>query len=497
MDNYAIFIALFIVSWTCFLWIRSRGRKLAKLPPGPRPLPIVGNMLQLGNKPHQTFAQLSKKYGPLMSIHLGSVYTVIVSSPEMAKEVMLKFGGSFSSRHIAQAVHACDHDKISMGFLPVATTKWRDMRKICKEQMFANHSMEGSQGLRQEKLQQLLDYVQKCSETGKAVDIREAGFITTLNLMSATLFSFQATGFESKTTQEFKEIIEGVATIVGVPNFADYFPILKPFDPQGVMRRAESYFGQLLDKIDSYLVERLESRKTNPNAPKKTDLLETLIDISQGSEYQITNDDIKHLLLDLFVGGSETNTTSIEWIMSELLLNPDKQAKLREELKSVVGEGKEVRESDVARLPYLQAVIKEVMRYHPPGPLLLPRAAVTDQEVGGYLIPKGAQILTNVWAMGRDPSIWENPESFEPERFLDKRIDFKGQDFELIPFGAGRRICPGMPLANRILHMTTATLIHNFNWKLQVEDGDADHNAELFGLAVRRAVPLRAIPFKC
>nr|UXG91340.1 miltiradiene/abietatriene hydroxylase [Callicarpa americana] len=497
MDLYALFIALFFITWSCFLFFRSglRQRKSKKLPPGPYPYPIVGNMLQLGQKPHQSLAKLSKTYGPLMSIHLGSLYTVIVSSPEMAREVMQKYGQAFSGRTIAQAVHAHDHDKISMAFLPTGE-HWRNMRKVCKEQMFSNHSLEVSQGLREEKLEQLLDFVQKCCDSGRAVDVREAAFITTLNLMSATLFSTQATEFDSEVTQEFKEIIEGVATIVGVPNFADYFPILKPFDPQGVKRMADYYFGKLLAKIQGYLNERLESRRTSPDAPKKNDFLETLVDISLGSEYKLTSDDITHLLLDLFVGGSETNTTSIEWIMSELILNPDKLAKVKNELKTVVGESKQVQESDMPRLPYLQAVIKEVLRYHPPGPLLLPRKAEYDQEVNGYLIPKGTQVLVNVWAMGRDPRVWTNPESFEPERFLDQKIDFKGQDYELIPFGSGRRICPGMPLANRILHMTTAILVHNFDWKLEEGAADADHKGELFGLAVRRAVPLRIIPIK-
>ncbi|KAL8521788.1 hypothetical protein ACS0TY_012082 [Phlomoides rotata] len=428
MALYALLIALLFIGCTCFRWFRSssRGRKL---PPGPKPLPIIGNMLQLGSAPHQTLAKLSKTYGPLMSLHLGSVYTVVVSSPEMAKQIFQINGQAFSSRHV-----------------------------------------------------------------GRAVDVREASFITTLNLMSATLFSFNATQFESRATQEMKEIVEGVANIVGVANFADYFPILKPFDPQGIKRKAEYYLGQLLGMIDGYLVERLEWRRKFPHAPKKNDLLETLVNISEGNEYQISHDDIKHLLLDLYVGGTETNTTSMEWIMSELMLNPDKLGKLKQELSGVVGEKRQVEESDVARLPYLQAVIKEVFRYHPPGPLLVPRAAVSDQQVNVYLIPKGTQILTNVWAMGRDPSIWENPESFEPERFLDKRTDFKGLDFELIPFGAGRRVCPGMPLATRILHMTTAALVHNYDWKLEVGANEGDHKAELFGLAVRRAVPLRAIP---
>nr|A0A1Z3GBS4.1 RecName: Full=Ferruginol synthase; AltName: Full=Cytochrome P450 76AH30 [Isodon rubescens]ASC55319.1 cytochrome P450 CYP76AH30 [Isodon rubescens] len=491
METIALLAALFFIALTCFL---TSGRR-RNLPPGPYPLPIIGNMLQLGSNPHQSFAQLSKKYGPLMSIHLGSLYTVIVSSPEMAKEILHKHGQAFSGRTIAQAVHACDHDKISMGFLPV-TSVWRDLRKICKEQMFSHQSLEASEGLRHQKLQQLLDYAQKCCETGRAVDIREASFITTLNLMSATMFSTQATEFESEATKEFKEIIEGVATIVGVPNFADYFPILKPFDLQGIKRQADGYFGRLLKKIEGYLNERVESRRLNPDAPRKNDFLETVVDIIEADEYKLTTDHLTHLMLDLFVGGSETNTTSLEWIMSELVINPDKMAKVKDEIKSVVGDKKIVDESEMPRLPYLQAAIKEVLRIHPPGPLLLPRRAEIDQEVNGYLIPKGTQILFNAWAIGRDPSIWKNPESFEPERFLDQTVDFKGQDFELIPFGSGRRICPGMPLANRILHMTTATLVHNFDWKLEEETANADHQDELFGLAVRRAVPLKIIPLR-
>ncbi|KAH6756773.1 hypothetical protein C2S53_020931 [Perilla frutescens var. hirtella] len=487
-------VLLILMSFTYFL---SSGPR-RKLPPGPYPLPIIGNMLQLGRQPHHTFAKLSKQYGPLMSIHLGSLYTVVVSSPEMAKEILHKHGQVFSGRTNAQAVHACDHDKRSIVFLP-ASNSWREMRKICKEHLFSHQSLEAGEGLRRWKLQQLLGYVQRCCDGGRAVDIREAAFITTFNLMSATLFSIQATEFDSKVTREFREIIEGVASIVGVANFADYFPILKPFDLQGIKGKAEASLGKLREKVEGYLNQRLESRKANPDAPKKTDFLETLVDIMEADESgHFTKDHLIHLLMDLLVGGSDTNSTTIEWIMSELVMNPDKLAKVKEELKSVVGEKKVVPESEMARLPYLQAVIKEVLRYHPPGPLLLPRKAESDQQLnGGYFIPKGTQVLINMWAIGRDPTIWKNPDSFEPERFLDQNIDFKGQDFELIPFGSGRRLCPGVPLANRMLHMTTATLVHNFDWKLEdATAAAADHRGELNGLADRRAAPLRILPIK-
>ncbi|KAL1532388.1 unspecific monooxygenase [Salvia divinorum] len=493
MDSFPFLTALFLITAAAWL-ISFRRRK--NLPPGPMPLPIIGNMLQVGSQPHETFAKLSKQYGPLMSIHLGSLYTVIVSSPEMAREILLKYGQVFSGRTAVQALEACNHSESAIGFMPVGD-EWREMRKICKEQMFSNQSLESSKELRKEKLQQLLRHARRCSEEGRVVDIREAAFITTLNLMSATLFSMQATEFDSSVTMEFKEIMEGIAGIASVPNYADYFPILRPFDLQGVMRQSEVYFSRMLGLIEGYLNERIQFRKENPNAPKKDDFLEVIVDSLEAKDNNLTATHFIHLVLELFVGGAETNMTMLEWIMHELISHPDKMAKVKAELKSVMGEEKVVDESKMSKLPYLQAVVKESLRLHPPAALLVPRKAESDQVVNGYMIPKGAQVLINVWGMGRDSTIWKNPYSFEPERFLDQKIDFKGQDFELIPFGSGRRVCPGMPLANRILHTVPATLVHNFDWKLERPDAsDEEAKGVMCGFSVRRAVPLKSIPYK-
>lgn len=181
--------------------------------------------------------------------------------------------------------------------------------------------------------------------------------------------------------------------------------------------------------------------------------------------------------------------------MMELLINPEKMACAKNELRSIIGEKKQVQESDIPRLPYLRALIKETFRYHPAAPLLIPHRAEDDVEINGYTIPKDTQVLVNVWAMGRDSSIWWNPGTFEPERFLDSEIDFKGQDFELIPFGSGRRMCPGLALVDRMLHLTVASLIHNFDWKLEagVKPEELD-TSEKFGLSLHKAVPLKAIP---
>jgi len=198
---------------------------------------------------------------------------------------------------------------------------------------------------------------------------------------------------------------------------------------------------------------------------------------------------------DLFVAGTDTTSSTLEWAMVELLRNPDKLTKARDELHQTIGKGNHLEESDISRLPYLQAVIKETFRLHPSLPLLVPRKAGVDVEINGFTIPKGAQILINVWAMGRDPTIWEDPSSFMPERFIGSNIDVRGNSFDLIPFGGGRRICLGLPLATRMLHMMLGSLVHWFDWKL--EDGVEPESMDMeekFGISLQKAKPLFAVP---
>ncbi|XP_039168953.1 cytochrome P450 76T24-like [Eucalyptus grandis] len=184
--------------------------------------------------------------------------------------------------------------------------------------------------------------------------------------------------------------------------------------------------------------------------------------------------------------------------MAELLHNPEKIERAHEELDQVAhGNEGTLQEPDIARLPYLQAIVKETLRLHPPVPFLIPHKAESDVQICRFQIPRHAQVLVNVWTMGRDPSIWPDPGSFVPERFVGREIDFKGRDFELIPFGSGRRICPGMPLAYRMVHSILAFLLRSFDWKLEqgVRPEEMDMT-EKFGITLQKATPLRAIPMK-
>ncbi|KAK4491816.1 hypothetical protein RD792_002592 [Penstemon davidsonii] len=326
----------------------------------------------------------------------------------MAKKTLVKHDHILSVRRpVPLAAQAHYHDKISVAFLPVGN-RWRKLRKICKEQMFSTCRVKASQGLRRDKLCQLHDYLQKCCFSSRVVNVEEVAFITALNLMSNTLFSMDFAKFDCSGGLELKRIVQDVVVTLSAPNIADFFPVLGAIDPQGIKRKADVCVGKLLGMFEEIIDERLKKRDDS-NSLEKFDMLETLLHLSQGNEYDLSYNEIKHLLL-----------------------------------------------------------------------------ADADIEIDGYMISRNTQVIINVWSIGRDSRVWSNPDSFEPERFLESKIDVKGQDFELIPFGSGRRICPGMPLAHQMIHLMVATLVHNFDWKAK----ELNTN-DKFGLSLRRVLPSR------
>lgn len=491
-----LIVVPFLVLWySCVFILRSYSSRgiSHKLPPGPCPYPIIGNLFQIDGIIHGSLAKLSRTYGPLMSLKLGKKVVIVVSSPEVAKELLQRHDLQVSSRGVPDAARALDHYRFSTFWLP-AVNKWRNLRKLCKEQLFSSERLNASEGLRQEKVQELCRSVHQCCIHGQAVDIGEAAFTTSLNLISNTLFSVDFGEHNSNSSQELKEVVWSVMKILGVPNVADFFPVFKVIDPQGIRRQAKLYMGKLLDTFDVIIEQRLQGRRASPTYLRRNDLLEVLLDLSQRNEADWHHKDMKHLFLDLFVAGTDTTSTTVEWAMAELLRNPEKMQKATAEIREVVGLGKIVQESDISRLPYLQALVKETFRLHPAGALLV-RQAETDIKIDQYLVPKDAQLLVNLWAIGRDESLWPNPDSFLPERFLDSEIDAKGQHFQLLAFGTGRRICMGLPLAHQMVHLMLASLIHNFDWKL--EEGMNPENmdmSEKVGITVQKALPLKAIP---
>ncbi|KAK9666567.1 hypothetical protein RND81_14G194400 [Saponaria officinalis] len=463
-----------------------------KLPPGPKQIPIFGNIFNLGEKPHRSFTSLAKIYGPIILLKLGSVTTIVVSSSDVAREMFLKNDHVLSNRTIPNSVKAGNHDKLSMSWLPVSQ-KWRHLRKIAAIQLFSTQRLDASQSLRQAKVKQLLEYVQECCNLGIPVDIGRATFTTTLSLLSNTFFSKELAHYSSNKSQEFKKLMWDIMEEIGRPNYVDYFPILGFMDPFSIPRRLANYFDKLIGVFQEIIGERLLLKKSW-GTETSNDVLSTLLNLYEQNE--LSMDEINHLLVDIFNAGTDTIASTLEWAMAELVKNPDLMTKAQIEIKSSLEKNCSIiQESDIPNLPYLQAIIKETLRLHPPTVFLLPRKADEDVELYGYIVPKNAQVLVNLWAIARDEKIWENPEIFNPERFLGRDIDIKGRNFELLPFGAGRRICPGLTLANRMLNLMLANLVHSFDWKLEdgVNPSDLDMN-EKFGITLQKVIPLKLIP---
>ncbi|KAM0856377.1 hypothetical protein ACQ4PT_049190 [Festuca glaucescens] len=462
-----------------------------RLPPGPIPLPLIGSLHLVGDQPHRSLARLARTYGPLMSLRLGAVTTVVASSPDVAREFLQKHDSVFATRLVNDAVG--DHARYSVASLPIGP-RWRSLRKTMTTELFAPHRLDALQGLRSDKLRELAAHVARLASDGAEIDVGRVAFTTILNLLSGTIFSRDLTSLDDHVgSKEFQVLVAEIMEAAGCPNVSDFFPALARADLQGLRRRMARMFARLHAVFDAEVDRRREDgdpRKESHN------FLDVLLDVAarDGAKAGLDRDTLRSLFTDLFVAGSDTSSSMVEWAMAELLRNPSSMAKAHEELTQVISMRRSIEESDIDQLPYLQAVVKETFRLHPPVPLLLPRQAQTNVRIAGYMVPQGSRVLVNVWAMGRDEGIWLEPDKFMPERFLGRTVDYKGGDFELLPFGAGRRVCPGIPLASRMVHVVLATLLNQFEWKLPVEVERAGIDmTEKFGVSLTKAVPLCAI----
>nr|WAU86961.1 birch protein [Betula platyphylla] len=430
MDYLAFVLVLpFVLASIHVLASGLRGCKSCspRLPPGPKPFPIIGNILELvGNQPHLALSKLSKTYGPLMTLKLGSITSIVISSPDLAKEALQKHDQVFSSRTIPDSNRALNHHKFSMGWLPTSA-RWRSLRKVSVTQIFAPQRLDSTQSIRRKKVQELLDHVKENCNSGQAVDIGRAAFTTILNTISDTFFSTESAQYCSNASQELRDLIVGITEEAGRPNIADYFPALRFVDPQGARRRMTIYNRNFFRILDGIINERLQLRASSKGSKASSDVLDSLLDLTEEDNSELSCDDIKHLLLDLYVAAIDTTSSTVEWAMAELLHNPEKMAKARKELEEVFGKDGVVQESDISKSPYLQAVVKETFRLHPPAPFLVPHKAEIDVEMCGFTVPNNAQILVNVWAMGRDSSIWPNPDLFLPESFKRDPVGLGGE----------------------------------------------------------------------
>ncbi|XP_027367701.1 cytochrome P450 CYP736A12-like [Abrus precatorius] len=444
-----IWIAIVLVSLT-FLWLWRSKKNTKKLPPGPKGLPILGNLHMLGANPHCELHKLAQKHGPIMYLRVGFVPTIVVSSPQAA-ELFLK-----------------THDLVFASRPPHEAAKhiaWEE-RNLCQTKTNSFSSV------REEELDLLIKFIREASYDETAVDLSAKVATLSADISCRMVFGKHYMG-QDLGGKGFKAVLREVMDLAAIPNLADYIPY---------------FFDKIID-------EHMQSDKGGEDEIK--DFVDVMLGVgcTEESEYRFERSNIKAVLLDMLAASIDTTGTAIERTLSELIKNPRVMKKVQMELESVVGMKRKVEESDLEKLEYLNMVIKESMRIHPASPLLLPHQSMEDCMVGEYFIPKKSRIIINAWAIMREPSAWSEAEKFWPERFEGSNIDVRGHDFELIPFGSGRRGCPGLQLGLTLVRIVVAQLVHCFHWKLPhgILPTDLDM-IEHFGVTVGRANNLVAIP---
>ncbi|XP_038685431.1 cytochrome P450 71D9-like [Tripterygium wilfordii] len=471
------------------IWSKSENKKSNSVaPPGPWKLPLIGNMHKMiGSLPHRRLRDLARKYGSIMHLQLGEVSTVIFSCPEVAKEVIKTHDVNFATRPYNPAIDIIFYNFKDVIFAPYGEY-WRQMRKMCTVEVLSGRRVHAARPIREEET---LEFIKSISlKTGSKINLSEMLSCLTFSIILKAVF-----GGSSEKHGAFVPLIREIMEVIGGFSLADMFPSIKFFHmSSGTRTRLESLHHEI-DQILESLIKENRLNRSRVNSSDADNFLDILLNLQEYGDFSFTTNNIKAVVLDIFVAGTETSSTTLDWAMSELLKNPRVMAKAQAEVREVFGKKGHVDEARLEELEFLRAVIKETLRLHPPAPLLSPRECRERCQINGYEIPEKTRIIINAWAIGRDPNYWTEAERFYPERFLNSSIDYKGNNFEFLPFGVGRRICPGLSLGIANTKLPLAQLLYHFDWKLpdNIKQEDLDMT-ERFGIVVTRKSDLVLIP---
>ncbi|XP_059641239.1 cytochrome P450 71A9-like [Cornus florida] len=480
---------IFLIPFLLLLLIKPRNKivEARRLPPGPKKLPFIGNLHQLGDLPHRSLEHLSNEYGPLMFLKLGSVPTLVVSSADMAREIFKEHDRVFSGRPVLYAAKKFSYNCSTMSFAPYGGY-WREVKKIAMTELLSAKRVQSFDAVREEEVTLMVDFI---AHSSSPVNLSELALLLSNNVVCRAAFSRKSDEKGENGKNKFDEILHETQDLLGGFCVADFFPWMGWFNKfSGLEERVEKNFNKLDRFYDKVLEEHLDPKRPKP---EHEDLVDVLLRVQKDPSQviRLNDEQIKAVITDMFIAGTDTSSATLVWIMTEVIRNPSVMRKAQEEVRDAVkGKGK-VEESDISKLVYLNLVIKETLRLHPPVPLLVPRETTESCTIRGYEIPAKTRVFFNAKSIATDPKCWENPNEFRPERFLNSSIDFKGQNFELLPFGAGRRGCPGINFSLVLIELALTNLLYHFDWKLpqgmNLEDIDME---EAFGLTMHKKTPL-------
>ncbi|KAL5769323.1 hypothetical protein ACOSQ2_016106 [Xanthoceras sorbifolium] len=464
-----------------------------KLPPGPWKLPVIGNLHHFigdsSSLPHHVLRELAKKHGDLMQVQLGKMSMVVVSSPKIAMEVMKTHDLAFAHRPEPFTAKIVPNIGRDIALAPYGDY-WRQMKKLSTLKLLSDKRVRSFSSLREEEVSNLIESINLSADS--VINLTEKILAFTSSMICRAAF-----GSTCKCQVEFVRFTHEIVSLAGGFGLLEMFPSLKFLQVINGMKAKVVKIHEEVYKILENIIDEHREKATTITSTQQhvkdelenEDFVDVLLRIqkSDSLEVPITNEDIKAVIWGLFVGGTDTSSATIIWAMAEMMRNPRMMEKAQAEVREMFKGKKRIHEIDDQELSYLKLLIKETLRLHPPGPLLLPRECRERCEINGYEIPIKTKVLVNAWAIGRDPEYWKDAESFIPERFGKRCIDFKGTNFEYIPFGGGRRLCPGMSFGVANIELPLAQLLYHFNWKLpngiQPEELDM---SESFGAIVKR-----------
>ncbi|XP_078160766.1 cytochrome P450 71A26-like [Carex rostrata] len=456
-----LLLSIFIL---CFSVMRRNFSKCPKkLPPSPPKLPLIGNLHQISSLYHQSFYSLSQKYGPLMLLHFGEIPWLIVSSSDMACAVMRTHDPTFATRPFAVVSDILRFR--DMAFEPYGED-WRQLKKIFTIHLMSAKKIASYKTIREEQVGNLIAKIsnQASISSGNPIELSKFLFSFMIDVICRVVSGKFI--MEERRYAMIREMVEENFNLIGRFSIGDLFPSLSWLEGViGLSRRARRNRNKWDLLFEELIQAHIESGENNEGQNNFVDILLSLKN-DPSFNFDFSMDQMKGLLADAFASGIDTTYITIDWAMSELIKNPKLMKKLQEEVRGIVKHGDMVRTEDVNQMSYLKAVVKETLRLHPSIPLLLPRESMDECEINGFTIPKGTKVLINAWAIAREAKSWEVPEKFMPERFIGSQVDYKGNDFQLIPFGAGRRICPGILFGTATAELALANLIHRFDWEL-------------------------------
>ncbi|CAO2169698.1 unnamed protein product [Urochloa humidicola] len=511
LEALAIFLLLLVIT-ARMLWPRNKQLQTLSRIPSPPALPIVGHLHLVGSLPHVSLRNLAAKHagasGGLMLLRLGSVPNLIVTSERAAESVLRTHDRVFASRPSNPLAGVLFYGLLDIGFAPYGE-RWRQAKLLLTTHLLTAKKVRSFRAAREAEVRLAVATARGAMAAGEVLDVS-----ATLKAYANDVMCRAVSGrffFEGGRNRVIPELTAVVKDVFGAFKLRDYFPAMARVDVLSRSSLAKAIalrkrWDELFDTLIDFHVQRSPPQQRHRRDDEKEsdddgDFIDVMLSLRD--EYGLTRDHIKAILMNMFNAGTDTTYLVHEFAMAELMRHPHAMAKVQAELRGKVSNKEEfeilTEDDDLTSMAYLKAVIKETLRLHPPGPLFLPHLSTGDCEVEGYMIPAGTTVMINAWGIGRDPRFWEDPEEFKPERFLEgghaAAVEYRGQDFNYIPFGSGRRICPGMNFGIASLEIMLANLLYHFDWEVPGGKGkDGIDMTEKFGVTVHRKEKLLLIP---